>query len=148
VAVGVSGGGYPDLGALNRRDLYRASIADFQRSPQLSDLRWRSAVSLEIVPVRNELPNGGYSDVRARVGPGVVGTADDLGAMGLEGADAQATRNQVHPALVYGLSSTIGRGHVGIRGTIEHVLYVETVDSGFVSLENALFLSVQVGWRP
>jgi hypothetical protein len=148
IAVGVSGGAYPALGSLNRSDLYRASIADFGRTPDLSDPRWRAAVTLQITPVHNELPHGGQSDVRALVGPAVVGTTDDLRAMGLgQSPDAVATRNQAHPALVYGLSSTIRSGHFGVRGAIEHLLYVETIASGVVSLQSSLFLSIQLGWH-
>jgi hypothetical protein len=149
VGVGASAGIYPPLGSLNRRDLYRASIADFGRTTELADKRWRAALTLEVVPVRNELPNGGFSDVRARVGPVLVGTTDDLRAMGLQDqGDAAATKTQVHPGLLYGLSSSVSRGKVGVRGTIEHAVYAETIASGSVSLENAVFLSVEIGFRP
>lgn len=148
VGVGGSVAIYPPLGSLNRRDLYRASIADFGRTTALVDKRWRAAVTLEVVPVRNELPKGGFSDVRGRVGPTLVGTADDLGAMGLAGADASATRTQVHPGLLYGLSSSVSRGRIGVRGTIEHAVYAETIASGSASLENAVFLSIELGVRP
>jgi hypothetical protein len=148
VGVGGSVGVYPGLGSLNRRDLYRASIADFGRTTDLVDKRWRAAVTLEVVPVRNELPKGGFSDVRARIGPTLIGTADDLAAMGLQGGDAAATKTQVHPGLLYGLSSSVARGRIGVRGTIEHAVYAETIASGSVSLQNAVFLSIELGFRP
>lgn len=101
----------------------------------------------EIVPVRTELPGGLSSELRARLGVGVVRTEEDLESYAADGLiDWEATKGQVHPALEVGLAGRVRRGDLFVEGGARQLSFVEVIGGTNISLQRHLFVDLGIGW--
>ncbi|MFH1466180.1 MAG: hypothetical protein ABIO70_17475 [Pseudomonadota bacterium] len=144
VRVGLSGAFYPDRHDRDWKPLTTQLVENNHISPDLSPMLGRAQGVIRVLPLRMGLGKltctTGFG-----AGAGVVYTSDDLEALQQEeDLYAQATENQLHPALLYGLSSEIGGTWVRGRVRIERFTYIETVFSTTLEHKANLFAALDL----
>jgi len=109
--------------------------------PTVSRKHWRAELAAHWTPftVTTDRMEG---LVGLRTGFGVVRTSDSLRALQQEGDEyAEATRDQLHPTMVWGLYWDMGGERLRGRVSVEQARFVETISSTSLELHKDLIVS-------
>jgi hypothetical protein len=103
---------------------------DLGLPPDLSLLTFEQTFVARILPFQTPIGVAGRTGVGAHAGYALVHTHDDLASMQAEGEQSAIdTEKQWHAGPVWGLDGFATFGAFGVRAHLEHMTYIETVNS-------------------
>jgi len=145
-SVELQGSFSPDLGAGDHKAVTKQIIAANQVSPEISRMMSHATLNFNFSPFYGKVATFGRNsiifDLYGTFGTGIVYTQDDLELTDqVDDPKAQATQNQIHPALTFGGGARIMFGKVaGIRFEVRDLSYINVLESTQLELKNNLML--------
>lgn len=135
----------PDFGVGDYKPITDQLINENNVTPDISKIVYFGSMNFQYSPIYGKVAVGQkiiMFDLFGAFGGGVVGTSDDLVALGKEtDADALATENQLHPSLNYGggLRVVFSKAFA-LRLEGRGLSYVEVVESDNLEMKNNFML--------
>ncbi len=136
----------PDLGDLDKKAITTQIVDNNQVTPDISKIGWYASLNLQFSPIYGKLAVLDRQvinvDVFGAFGAGVVSTTDDLEVLQKVGDPvAEATRQQIHPALNFGGGlRIIFPPTIAVRFEARGLSYIEVLESTTLELKNNVTL--------
>ena len=144
--VELQGSFAPDFGEGDWKAITRQITGDNQVSPEISRMVGHLTANFNYSPFYGKIAATGDTtinfDVYGTFGVGMAFTSDDLELIGTEGDPrAEATRNQVHPAISFGAGLRVAFNKTfALRFEGRSLSYIGVLDSTKLELKNNLAL--------